>query len=108
VFALKLSAPMTGLVVAMGGVLLLLQRTSLGKIAGERHRCSDSSGEVYAATEEHLLNLKSVKTYNAEERDVQMFGRLCNEVARYAKEAARHQSASDFRFEVGTLAALGW
>jgi ATP-binding cassette subfamily C protein len=107
VFALKLSAPMTGLVVAMGGVLLLLQRTSLGKMRVSGIGVSDSSGEVYAATEEHLLNLKSVKTYNAEERDVQMFARLCNEVARYAKEAARHQSASDFRFEVGTLAALG-
>ena len=53
-----------------------------------------SIGEVYAATEEHLLNLKSVKTYNDEERDVRLFAELCGEVARHAVGAAKHQAAS--------------
>ena len=60
--ALKLSAPMTLLVLAMGAALMLLQRDSIGRSRASGKALSESVGEVYAATEEHLLNLKSVKT----------------------------------------------
>jgi ATP-binding cassette, subfamily C, bacterial len=105
--ALKLSASMTLLVLAMGGGLLLLQRGSLGRTRASGKGTSDSVSEVYAATEEHLLNLKSVKTYNAEERDVQLFANLCGEVARHATDNTKHQASSYFWFEVGSLIALG-
>ena len=48
-----------------------------------------------------------MKTYNNEDRDVQLFGALCDDVARHAAGAARHQATSDSWFEVGSLAALG-
>ena len=105
--ALKLSAPMTLLVLALGGGLMLLQARSLGLMRSSGKDLSQSVGEVYAATEEHLLNLKSVKTYNAEDRDVQLFADLCGQVARHAVSNAKHQAASAFGFEVGSLAALG-
>jgi ATP-binding cassette subfamily C protein len=104
--ALKLSAAMTGLVLALGGALMLAQRGSLGRMRASGRELSQSVGEVYAATEEHLLNLKSVKTYDAEDRDVQMFADLCGEVARNAVGTAQQQAVADFRFEVGSLAAL--
>jgi ATP-binding cassette, subfamily C, bacterial len=105
--ALKLSAAMTGLVLAMGGGLMLLERRSLGRMRASGEDFAQSVGEVYAATGEHLGNLKSVKTYDAEERDVRQFARLCGEMARHAVGAAKQQAAASFRFEVGTLAALG-
>jgi ATP-binding cassette subfamily C protein len=105
--ALKLSAAMTGLVLAMGGGLMLLERRSLGRMRASGEDFSQSVGEVYAATGEHLGNLKSVKTYDAEERDVRQFAALCGEMARHAVDTAKQQAASTFRFEVGTLAALG-
>jgi ATP-binding cassette subfamily C protein len=105
--ALKLSAAMTGLVLAMGGALMLLERRSLGRMRASGEDFAESVGEVYAATGEHLGNLKSVKTYDAEEREVRHFARLCGEMARHAVGTAKQQAASTFRFEVGTLAALG-
>jgi ATP-binding cassette subfamily C protein len=105
--ALKLSAAMTGLVLAMGGGLMLLERRSLGRMRASGEVFAQSVGEVYAATGEHLSNLKSVKTYDAEERDVRQFAKLCGEMARHAVGTAKQQAASTFRFEVGTLAALG-
>ncbi len=105
--ALKLSAAMTGLVLAMGGGLMLLERRSLGRMRASGEDFSQSVGEVYAATGERLGNLKSVKTTDAEERDVRQFARLCGEMARHAVGAAKQQAAASFRFEVGTLAALG-
>jgi ATP-binding cassette subfamily C protein len=62
--------------------------------------------EVYAATEERLLNLKSVKTYDAEDRDLALFARLCRSVTDQAEQSSRHEAAAAFWFEAGTLAAL--
>ena len=105
--AVKLSAVMTLLVLAIGGGLMLLQRRSLGHMRSSGKDMYESVGEVYAATGEHLLNLKSVKTYNAEERDLQLFANLCDQVARHTVNNAKHRAASAFRFEVGSLVALG-
>jgi ATP-binding cassette subfamily C protein len=105
--AVKLSAAMTGLVLAIGAGLLWLQRRSLGRMRASGRELAESVSDVYAATGEHLLNLKSVKTYNAEDRDVEMFAGLCAQVARNAVCAARQQAGAAFGFEVGTLAALG-
>jgi ATP-binding cassette subfamily C protein len=107
VVALKLSAKMTLLVMAMGGALMLLQRHSLERMRQSGEELYKSVGEVYAATEEHLLNMKSVKTYNAEDRDVKLFGDLCDAVARNTVNSAKHQAGSAFRFEMGSLLALG-
>jgi ATP-binding cassette subfamily C protein len=105
--ALKLSSTMTLLVLVMGGALMILQRRSVGHMRESGMGLRDSVSEVYTATEEHLLNLKSVKTYNAEERDVRLFADLCGEAANQAIANASHQAASAFRFEVGSLVALG-
>jgi ATP-binding cassette subfamily C protein len=107
VFAFKLSAPMTLIVLAIGAVLMLLQRRSLDRVRMSSEDLNESIGEVYAATEEHLLNMKSVKTYNAEDRDTQLFAGLCDEVARHTVANAKHHAASAFRFEMGSLFALG-
>jgi ATP-binding cassette subfamily C protein len=105
--ALKLSAAMTLLVLALGGALMLLQRRSLERMRTSGEDLYESVGEVYAATEEHLLNIKSVKTYNNEDRDIELFGKLCDQVAGHTAENAKHQAASAFRFEMGSLLALG-
>ena len=105
--AFKLSVAMTLLVLVLGGGLMLQQRRSLARVRATGQNFFHSIGEVYAATDEHLLNLKSVKTNNAEERDVQMFAALCGDVARHAVENVKQQAASAFRFEMGTLVALG-
>ncbi|HWB32680.1 MAG TPA: ABC transporter ATP-binding protein [Acidobacteriaceae bacterium] len=105
--ALKLSAAMTLLVVGLGGGLLLMQRRSLGQTRRSGRDVAASVEAVYTATEEHLLNLKSVKAYNAEDRDARLFGELCEEVGRQVVASVRHQAGSAFGFEMGSLAALG-
>ena len=105
--ALKLSTLMTVLVLAIGGALMLLQLRSIERTRASGEDLWESVGEVYAATAEHLLNLKSVKTYNAEDRDVKLFAELCNDVARHTVDNAKHQAVSSFRFELGSLVALG-
>ncbi len=104
--ALKLSVAMTAIVLALGGALLLVQRRAVRRSRTSGEDLNDSIGEVFAATEEHLLNLKSVKTCDAEDRDIDLFASLCAEVVRNSNASARHQAAAAFRFEVGSLLAL--
>lgn len=106
-FAFKLSVAMTGIVLALGAVLILLQRSSVARSRASGQELTDSVHEVFAATEEHLLNLKSVKTYDAEERDIELFSSLCSRVVRNSVASARHQAGASFRFELGSLLALG-
>jgi ATP-binding cassette subfamily C protein len=105
--ALKVSAAMTLLMLAMGGALMLRQRHSPKRVQASGEASYESLGEVYAATEEHLLNVKSVKMYNAENRDMRYFADLCKKVAFQAARGAIRRTGSAFHFEMGTLAALG-
>jgi ATP-binding cassette, subfamily C, bacterial len=105
--ALKVSAAMTLIMLAMGGVLMLRQRHSPKRMQANGEASYESLGEVYAATEEHLLNVKSVKMYNAEDRDIRYFADLCKKVARKTLRGANQRTRSAFRFEMGSLAALG-
>ena len=104
--AVRLSPAMTLLVLAMAAVVMVLQRRSLGRTRTSAHALTRSVGDVYAATEEHLLNLKSVKTYDAEDREIESFSALCTAVVRNSIQTAKLQAAGAFQFEVGSLAAL--
>jgi ATP-binding cassette subfamily C protein len=105
--ALKLSSPMTLAVLAIGFVLLLLQRRSIGRIRESSAALVSSVGDIYAASQEHLLNLKAVKTYDAEERDIEMFSALCREAAVHTVAGAGHTAAGAFWFDTGSLLAFG-
>ena len=104
--ALRLSAPMTLLVLAMGVGVMLLQRRSLGRTRASATALTRSIGEVYSATGEHLQNLKSVKTYDAEDRAIESFSDLCSAVVRHSVATARYQAAAAFQFELGSLLAF--
>jgi ATP-binding cassette subfamily C protein len=105
--ALKVSVVMTLIMLAMGGALMLRQRHSPKRMQASGEASHERLGEVYAATEEHLLSVKSVKMYNAEDRDMRYFADLCNKVARQEARGASQRTRSAFRFEMGSLAALG-
>lgn len=105
-FALRLSPAMTLLVLVMGAVVMVLQRRSLGRTRASAHELTRSIGDVYTATEEHLLNLKSVKTYDAEEREIESYSALCAAVVRNSIQTAKLQSGAAFQFELGSLSAF--
>lgn len=107
VLALKLSVAMTAIVLALGAVLMLLQRRAISRSRRSGEKLTNSIGEVFAATEEHLLNLKSVKTYDAEDRDIDLFSSLCRDVVQNSVASARHQAGAALRFELGSLLELG-
>jgi ATP-binding cassette, subfamily C, bacterial len=105
--ALKLSAGMTGLVLATGALLLLVSRRWMRAVHASGTAVSESVSEVYASATDHLQNLKAMKFYDAQSSDLAMFSSLQSSALQQSLESTRSQAAAAFWFEAGSLLVLG-
>src|SRR3984957_10912911 len=105
--ALKLSAGMTGLVLAAGAVMLLVSRRWMRAVHASGTAVSESVSEVYASATDHLQNLKAMKFYDAQSSDLAMFSSLQSSALQQSLESTRSQAAAAFWFEAGSLLVLG-
>jgi ATP-binding cassette subfamily C protein len=89
-FALRLSAVLSALVFVSGMGLLLLfgRKTQAARWTGED--ISLATNGLYAAAIEHLGGMKTVKSYNVEERNVDIFSRLVDRVAQVRLNAVHN------------------
>ena len=106
VFALSLSAVMTGLVVVCGGglTLLLRRKTRVAHSAGEK--LSHAMNSLYAAVSEHLGGMKTAKNYGAEDRHVDIFVRLTERVRDTHIRMIHNYAEVSFWFEIGSVLFL--
>ncbi len=106
VFALKLSALITELVFLCGGILLLLLKgkTRVAEETGEG--LSDAMSSLYAAVTEHLGGMKIAKSYGAEGRHAEMFGRLTERVRHMYTYAVQNQAEVNYWFDIGSVLIL--
>jgi ATP-binding cassette subfamily C protein len=105
-FALKLSAMMTGLVFLCGvGLLLLLKRKT--KIAHETGEgLSEAMSSLYNAISEHLNGMKTAKSYGVEEHHVEIFRKLAEQVRSIYTHAVRNQAEVNYWFNIGSVIIL--
>jgi len=106
VFALKISTAMTALVFLCGaGLIFLLKgKTRLARTAGEA--TSKAMKRLYSAISEHVGGMKTAKSYGAEERHVEIFGRLTEGVHRAYIQGVRSQADAKYWFDVGSVLIL--
>jgi ATP-binding cassette subfamily C protein len=104
--AIKLSARMTGLVFLCGiGLLLLLKKKT--KIAHETGEgLSEAMSGLYNAISEHLNGMKTAKSYGVEERHIEIFGRLAEQVRYMNTQAVQNQAEVNYWFNVGSVIIL--
>ena len=107
IIAFKLSMPMTLLTLASGALLAFLLRHQTRALHASSETISVSSSALYSAATEHLQNLKTVKTYGAQERDSEAFSALSKELVRGNLTASRRQLTASFWFEAGSIITLG-
>ena len=105
-FAIKLSPLITGLVFLCGGILLLLLKgkTRIAEKTGEG--LADAMSSLYAAVTEHLGGMKIAKSYGAEDRHAEMFGRLTEQVRHMYTHAVQNQAAVNYWFNIGSVLTL--
>lgn len=105
--ALKLSAAMTALVLASAGLLAVMMRGPTRAIEETGRELSKTAAAFYAATIEHLQNLKTARAYGAEERNCTLFERLCGQLTSANVGAQALQASATAWFELGAAAILG-
>ncbi len=104
--ALKLSTLMTGLAFLCGvGLMLLLKGKA--KIAHETGEgLSEAMNNLYAAVTEHLSGMKTAKSYGAEDRHAETFGKLAEQVRHMYSHAVRNQAEVNYCFDIGSVLIL--
>ena len=107
-FALRLSPLMTVLVFACGAGLMLFLRgkTQISYKAGED--LSKAMASLYAAITEHLGGMKTAKSYGAEGRHAEVFGKLTEEVRHQYVHAVRNQAEVRYWFSTGSVLVLSF
>lgn len=107
IFALRLSGMMTGLVFLCGvGLLFLLRKkTRIAHETGEG--LSEAMSGLYNAISEHLNGMKTAKSYGVEERHVEVFGRLAEQVRHMYTHAVQNQAEVNYWFNIGSVITLG-
>ncbi len=105
-FALKLSAMMTGLVFLCGiGLMFLLKKKT--KIAHETGEgLSEAMSSLYNAISEHLNGMKIAKSYGAEERHIEIFGKIAEQVRHMYTHAVQNQAEVSYWFNIGSVIIL--
>jgi len=106
VFALKISGVITGLIFVIGIALLLLlkKRTQAASKSGER--LSNTSKEIYSSTLKQMEGMKTIKSFNMEEKNVEIFSNEADNVTNSYMDAIRSYSDVKFLFDVGSVVIL--
>jgi ATP-binding cassette, subfamily C, bacterial len=106
VLALQVSAPLTVLVFAAGGLLIAILTPRLRQAREAGEAITTATSEVHALAVEHLAGMKTVKSQAAERASAAEFSRLANAVARRALDAVRLQANLRALFETGAVVIL--
>jgi ATP-binding cassette, subfamily C, bacterial len=106
VLALQVSAPLTVLVFAAGGFLMVILAPRLRQAREAGEAITTATSEVHALAIEHLAGMKTVKSQAGERASAAEFSRLANAVARRALDAVRLQADLRAAFETGAVVIL--
>lgn len=99
--ALALSWPMTVMVTIAGALLAMALRGRTRRLETQGIELSAHTNRLFAAASEHLSNLKTAKTYGAEERDYEIFAAISRNIAATRVASATELVAAGTWFEIG-------
>ena len=105
-FAFKLSTSMTTLAILCGGglVFFLRKKTRVARETGEG--VSEAMSGVYNTVSEYLGGMKIAKSYGAEERHIEIFGKLTEQVRHMYAYAVQNQAEVSYWFNIGSVIIL--
>jgi ATP-binding cassette subfamily C protein len=105
--AARVSPGVTLLVCLCGAALLLIPSRSVRASRRLGEELSRAGAELYAAAIEHLGGVKAVKSFDATERSLAQFARLCAEVARHDVAGMRAHATAEWLSTSGAAVILG-
>lgn len=106
IFALKLSGLITGLIFLVGIILLLLLRRRTQSAGSSGEKLSTVTKDMYSAAIQHLDGMKTVKSFNMEERNVLEFSNVADDVSGSYMDAIRSYADVKLLFDIGSVVIL--
>jgi ATP-binding cassette, subfamily C, bacterial len=104
--AVFLSPPVSALAfVSAAGLMLLLRGKMQATRAGMKEASRATKG-LYAAANEQLSGTKTIKSFGAEERNVAIFSRFTERIARLYIDASRHGATASLWLNIGMVLVL--
>ncbi|MGZ7095799.1 MAG: ABC transporter ATP-binding protein, partial [Methanobacterium sp.] len=106
IFALKISGLITGLVFLVGIILLLLLRRKAHEASKSGDKLTESTKDMYSSAIQHLDGMKTVKSFNMEEKNVEEFSRVADEVSISYLQAIGNYADVRLLFDIGSVIIL--
>ncbi|HUN59148.1 MAG TPA: ABC transporter ATP-binding protein [Candidatus Binataceae bacterium] len=101
--ALVLSTATTLTVIAAASFLAFLLRRKTQRVQCHGAELARVTNQLYAAAGDHLQGLKTARTYDAPERNFELFANLSRSIAGANLAAVREQAAATLWFQLGAV-----
>ncbi|WP_321422021.1 ABC transporter ATP-binding protein [uncultured Methanobacterium sp.] len=106
VFSLELAGFLTGVIFAVGTILLLTlrRRASRSRTSGEE--ITTTTRDLYYSIMQHMDGMKTVKSFGMEGENIEVFSKQANQVASNYLNTIRSYADVKLLFDVGTVIVL--
>ena len=105
-FALELSGLITGLVFVVGIALLLLLKRKINVSHSSGEELTDTTKNMYSSTIQHLDGMKTIKSFSMEEKNIEKFQNIAEDVSKKYMGAVQSYADVRFLFDVGSVVIL--
>lgn len=106
IFALKISGLITGLIFLVGIILLLFLRKRTQSSGSRGEKLSTVTKDMYSSAIQHLDGMKTVKSFNMENRNVQEFSNVADGVSNSYMDTIKSYADVKLLFDIGSVAIL--
>ena len=106
IFALELAGVFTGVIFAVGIIILLILRRMASRSRTSGEDITTTTRDLYYSILQHLDGMKTIKSFGMQDENKKVFKDQSNQVARNYLEAIRSYADVKLLFDVGTVVVL--
>lgn len=108
IFALELAGLFTGVIFAVGIVILLVLRRRASKSRTSGENITTTTRDLYYSILQHLDGMKTIKSFGMQNENKKVFRKQSNQVSRNYLQAIRSYADVKLLFDVGTVIVLAF
>lgn len=106
IFALELAGLITGVIFAVGVVILLILRRRASKSRASGEDITTTTRDLYYSILQHLDGMKTIKSFGMQDENIKVFKDQSNQVASNYLGAIKSYADVKLLFDVGTVVVL--
>jgi ATP-binding cassette subfamily C protein len=106
IFALELAGLITGVIFAVGILILLILRRKASKSRTSGEDITTTTRDLYYSILQHLDGMKTIKSFGMQDENIKIFKDQSNQVANNYLEAIRSYADVKLLFDVGAVVVL--